>query len=81
MARQVALTTTDNPYDYFDDFERWYHFDEIEKGYCTLEYIARVAKLSPFLPEALQEQIVEEAIDDICKLNLTGKYKKIFREV
>lgn len=81
MARQVALTTTDNPYDYFDDFDRWYHFDEMEKGYCTLEYIARVGKVSPFLPPALNEQIWEEAIDSICQLNLTGNYKKIVREV
>ena len=81
MARQVALTTTDNPFDYWDDFDRWYHFDEVEKGYCTLEYVTRMAHISPFLPPALNEQILEEAIDSICQLNLTGNYKKIVRDV
>jgi hypothetical protein len=79
--KQVALTTTDNPYDYFTDFDRWRHFDEDEKRYFTLGYIARIAKIDPLLPPAILEQIWEEAIDEICKFNLTGNYKKIFREV
>lgn len=81
MARQVALTTTDNPHDYWTEYDEWYHFDAEEKGYCTEQYIARLAKISPFLPPALNEQIWEEAIDRICQLNLTGNYKKLVREV
>jgi hypothetical protein len=79
--KQVALTTTDNPFDYFKDFDRWRHFDEDEKGYFTLSYIARIANADPLLPPAILEQIWEEAIDEICKFNLTGNYKKISREV
>ena len=79
--RQVALTTTDNPYDYWTDYDRWHHFDADENGYFTDETIARIAKTSPFLPAPLNEQIWEEAIDILCRVNITGNYKKIFRDV
>ncbi len=79
--RQVALTTTDNKFDYFTDYDRWRHFDEDEMGYFTESYVARIAHANPLLPPALLEQIWEEAINDICALNITGKYKKVYREV
>ena len=50
MAREVALTTTDNPYDPFDQYDQWYNFDTTA-GYCTDSYIARVMKSSSELPE------------------------------
>jgi hypothetical protein len=78
---QVALTTTDNPWDYFTEYDRWHHFDAVEHDYCTDETIARIAKIDPLLPPAILEDIWKEAIDFVCKLNVTGNYKKIFREV
>ena len=75
--RIVALTTEDNPWNYFDDFESWHQYD-LDKGYCTEEYIARIAMLNDSLPEEKQEQIREEAIDEIIKVNKgIIPYKKI----
>lgn len=37
-----VLTTIDNPYDPKEEFSQWYHWD-IENGYNTSEYIARLA--------------------------------------
>ena len=38
-----ALTTFDNPYDPFDQFDQWYMFDT-DKGYNSAAYLARIAK-------------------------------------
>ena len=37
----VMLTTIDNPYDPFSQFDDWLAFDE-GKGYFTCEYLARM---------------------------------------
>ena len=79
MAREVALTTTDNPYDPFDQYDQWYNFDT-NAGYCTDAYIARVMKSSSELPETEQASDYENAINEILHYNLTGNYKKIVRE-
>ena len=38
---QYWVTTTDTPFDPFTDWDRWHHYDEFEKRYCTTELIAR----------------------------------------
>lgn len=75
MAR-CALTTIDNPYDPFTQFDAWYRFDE-EKGYHSCAYLARIARTSDQLSGAENEQEVERAIDDIIKYNPLGVYKKV----
>lgn len=75
MARSM-LTTIDNPYDPFKEFDDWYNFDE-SKGYHSCSYLARIAKVSDELPEAEEEKAIETAIDEIIKLNVLGIYKKV----
>jgi len=70
------LTTIDNPYDPFKEFDDWYNFDE-SKGYHSCSYLARIAKVSDELPEAEEEKAIETAIDEIIKLNVLGIYKKV----
>ena len=70
------LTTTDNPFDPFTQFEDWYGFDE-QKGYHTSSYLARIARISPDLSPKDCDEEMERAIDEILKYNLTGKYKKV----
>lgn len=77
--RDVMLTTTDNPFDPFTEFTRWKAFDE-QMGYNTLSYLARIAKTSIYLSEADNLEEIERSIDNICRLNLTGKYKKVTKE-
>ena len=43
--RAVMLTTTDNPYNPFKNFDEWFMYDT-EKGYNSCGYLARIAKLS-----------------------------------
>lgn len=75
MAR-CALTTIDNPYDPFAQFDAWYQFDE-GKGYHSCAYLARIAHTSDQLSGAENDAEVERAIDDIIKYNPLGIYKKV----
>ena len=39
------LTTIDNPFNPFDQFDEWFAYD-VSKGYHTCSYLARIAKTS-----------------------------------
>ncbi len=73
------LTTTDNPYDPFSQFDEWYAYDEA-KGYHSSAYLARVVRTANDLSTDDQNQLIEDAIDEIVELNLTGTYKKVVQK-
>ena len=77
---EARLTTTDNPYDPFEEFEKWYAFDE-HNGYHTCEYLDRVVSISKETSESDRNAAINEAIDEILHFNLTGNYKKVTRPV
>ena len=72
----VLLTTIDNPFDPATEWDEWKRFDE-DRGYFTSEYLARIAKTSDSLSDADYLLAIEEAIDEICRINVLGIYKKI----
>lgn len=76
---KTFVTTTDNPYDYFTQFDDWYAFDT-QKGYNTCSYLARIAKTSDELSSEEEDTAIESAVDEIVGLNLTGNYKKIVKD-
>lgn len=76
MSRICALTTHDNPFDPIDEFNDWFLFD-VEKGYNTCAYLARVTKFSESNSESENEQELEKAIDEIIQNDFLGIYKKI----
>lgn len=71
------LTTTDNPFDPFTQFEEWFNYDET-KGYCTCSYLARIAKTSDFLPDSMNLNEINRAMDEIVSIN-GEMYKKVER--
>lgn len=73
------VTTLDNPYDFFKQFDEWYAFDT-EKGYNTCAYLARIAKTSTEMSEKEYEQAVNDAVDEILRLNITGNYIKAVKK-
>lgn len=75
----AMLTTIDNPYDPFTQFDEWNAYDQ-EKGYYSCAYLARIAKSSDDLSESTQAQIVEDAIDEICKNDVIGIYRKVTKQ-
>lgn len=74
------LTTVDNPYDPFDKFDDWLRFD-IEKGYNSCAYLARISHTSEEFTEQENNEEIERAIDEIVLLDPFNIYKKVSREV
>lgn len=74
----TMLTTIDNPWNPFTDYDAWLVWDH-EHGYDTNGYLARVAKVSFDLGEDEVDQSIGEAIDEIVQLNPNGKYTKAIR--
>lgn len=70
------LTTVDNPYNPFTQFDEWMRFDE-SSGYFTTNYLARLTLSSGDLSDADQSSAIEHAIDEIVNENINGMYRKI----
>lgn len=74
------LTTIDNPFDPFTQFDSWLQFDE-EKGYHTCQFLARIARTSSDMSESDYDKEIERAIDEIVSYNVRGIDKKVTREI
>lgn len=80
MSRQYMLTTFDNPFDPFDDFDSWLMFDK-EKGYDSCEYLARIVVEYSDSTEIEDNEEQERAIDEIIKFDPLNIFKKVVREI
>ena len=76
---KIALTTADNPYNPFTQYDAWYRYDE-DKGYHTCSYLARIARPSDELSETENDEELERAIDEILKYNPLCEYKKVYEK-
>lgn len=70
------LSTTDNPFNPYTEWEQWYAYD-VAAGYHTSAYLARIVVTSHNLSEADQDLAITQAIDEIVEFNLTGNYIKV----
>ena len=70
------LSTIDNPYNYFDDFDNWYRFD-MDKGYNSCAYLDRIARTSDQLTDEENAAEIERAIDEIIKYDFMEIYIKV----
>lgn len=78
--KECMITTFDNPYDYFTQFNDWYRYDTIEKGYNTCAYLARLAVTSDDMTQDEENLAIEKACDRIIELDFLNIYKKIYRK-
>lgn len=85
MVKEVRVTTSDNPYNPFTEWDDWFMFD-LNQGYHTCERIASIAPTSSQLSVSENNSIIEEAIDQLIKTGAFSKdgkvveYKKVFKD-
>jgi hypothetical protein len=73
---ELFVTTIDNPFSPFTEFDEWFAFDT-EKGYNTCAYLARIAKTSIELSDEDQNQAINDAVNEIVRMNVLGIYKRV----
>ena len=73
------LTTSDNPFNPFTEFDAWNAYD-MEKGYYTCAYLARITRTSDELSDEDQELAIDQAMAEIMQFNLTGNYVLVTKE-
>ncbi len=76
---EMMLTTIDNPFSPFTQWDEWKRYDE-DKKYYTCSYLARIAKTSDDLSEADYNKAIDDAIEEIVSLNINGMYTKVYEE-
>lgn len=76
MSKACMLTTIDNPYDPFTDFQNWFQYDVL-KGYNSCSYLGRIARISDAMTDQERDEEIERAIDEICKLDFLNIYRKV----
>ena len=79
MQNEFMLTTFDNPFDPFEQFTSWFLFD-VEKGYNTCSYLARIAQISDDFTQKETNEEIEKAIDKIISCDPFNIYKKVERK-
>ena len=76
MVSESMLTTVDNPFNPFTQFDEWYAYDE-NAGYHTSAFLARIVHNSEELSEPDQSVAIEAAIDEVVEINSLGLYRKV----
>jgi len=79
MSTRSMLTTFDNPYDPFKQFDSWLMYDN-DRGYNSCSRLGRIARTSDQLSDEENEEEIERAIDEIIKYDFMNIYKKIKQE-
>ena len=74
--RSCYLSTCDNPFDPYEDFLSWFLYD-IEKGYDSCGYLARIANLTSEMTQKEIDEEIERAIDEILQYDFMGIYMKV----
>lgn len=70
------VSTSDNPYNPFTEPDEWDAFDR-QRGYNTWNYLTRLAPEAPSLEQDEYDKILQEAIDEVLRFNLTGNYIRV----
>ena len=76
---EYMLTTKDNPFDPFTEWNEWYAYD-LRLGHGTAAYLARVVRTSDELSEVDQYTAIDDAMDEIVSENLNGMFIKVSRD-
>lgn len=80
MKNTPMLTTIDNPFNPFTQYDEWRQYDQ-QKNHYTSELLARFAKTSDELSDELNNEALDQAIEEILTLFAPlGIYKKVYND-
>lgn len=79
MEQSYMLTTIDNPFDPFDDFNSWYMFD-CEKHHFTSSRLMRIAHITPEMSQKEIDDELDRAMDLIVRHDPEEKYIKVLEK-
>lgn len=77
---QVMVTTVDNDFDPFDEFDKWYTQDMM-MGYNTCGRLAKLERTSDAMSEMEKHKEHVRAVDELIALDFTNTFIKVEREV
>ena len=77
---EYALTTIDNPFDPFTDFDKWFVFD-VTHNYNSCALLGRIARTSEQLSQEENNDEISRSIDTIIKYDLQNIYIKVSRQI
>lgn len=68
------ITTSDNPYNPWIDFDKWLEWDVLS-GYNTLQYVSRIYELlNPDFAEGFNDEVWSQAEQEVLEVNITGNF-------
>ena len=73
------LSTIDNQFDPFDEFDQWFAQDVL-LGHNCCGLLDRFAFTSPALSDFQNSEEIEQAIDSIVANDMTGLYIKVTKD-
>ena len=76
---EFMLTTVDNPFNPFTQFDEWYAYDT-RLGYGTLALLGRITFSSDEISEPDQVLATTQAMDEIVAENVSGMWRKVSRK-
>lgn len=80
MTMHHMLTTYDNPYDPFTEFDEWYAYD-VRSGHNSASLLGRIAVVDDDLSDVDIQLAVEQGIDEIVQENFNGLYRKVSKDI
>ena len=78
--KQHRLTTIDNPYDPFDQFEEWFQYD-VQHSYNCCGLVALLAETSDSMTEQEKDSILFEGMKQLIETDPLNQYTIVEREV
>lgn len=75
----AMLTTIDNPFDPYTQYDAWLAYDE-QSGYYTNQYLARIANTNPTMTDKEMDDAIDSAMDEIISVDPFGLYIKAIKK-
>ena len=79
VKNEMMITTVDNPFDPFTEFQDWYNYDCL-KQYCTYNYLDRIVNITKEMSKKEVDEAYDLGMKQIVSYN-PELYKLVFKEV